>query len=327
MVPLSIIDLAPVPSGAGAREALQNSLDLARHAERWGYRRHWFAEHHGLPGLASAATAVAIGYVAAGTKTIRVGSGGIMLPNHSPLVIAEQFGTLESLYPGRIDLGLGRAPGTDPSIWSALRRDASSADRFPDDVVELQALLGPRRANQAVHAFPGSDTRVPLWILGSSLFGSQLAARLGLPYGFASHFAPASLLAALDSYRARFEPSAQLERPYVMVACNVVAAETDSEARRLFTSTQQMLVTALRGPGGLLPPPVDDIEALWTPAEKAQIESMLRCSLIGSPSTVRGQLAELLRATAADEVIVSTSVFDHVARLRSYELLADVARS
>ena len=327
MVPLSIIDLAPVPSGAGAREALHSSLDLARHAERWGYCRHWFAEHHGIPGLASAATAVTIGFVAAGTETIRVGSGGIMLPNHSPLVIAEQFGTLASLYPGRIDLGLGRAPGTDPSIWSALRRDASSADRFPDDVVELQALLGPPRPNGAVQAFPGSGTRVPLWILGSSLSGAQLAARLGLPYGFGSHFAPTSLVDALDSYRTRFQPSAQLERPYVMVGCNVVAAETDSEARRLFTSTQQMLVMAMRGPGGLMPPPVDDIEAFWTPAEKAQVESMLRCSFVGSPDTVRRQLAEFIRATAADEVIVSTSVFDHVARLRSYELLAEVARS
>lgn len=327
MVPLSIIDLAPVPAGSGAREALHNSLDLARHAERWGYRRHWFAEHHGMPGLASAATAVAIGFVAAGTQTIRVGSGGIMLPNHSPLVIAEQFGTLESLYPGRIDLGLGRAPGTDPSIWSALRREASSAERFPDDVVELQALLGPPRPNEAVQAVPGTNTRVPLWILGSSLFGSQLAARLGLSYGFASHFAPATLVEALEAYRARFQPSAQLARPYVMVACNVVAAETDTEARRLFTSQQQMLVSVLRGAGGLLPPPIDDIEALWTPLEKARVNSVLRYSFVGSASTVRHQLAEFMRATAADEVIVSSSVFDHVARLRSFETLADVARS
>ena len=326
MVPLSIIDLVPVSRGSSVGEALHNSLDLARHAERWGYRRHWLAEHHCMPGIASAATAVAIGYVAAGTKTIRVGSGGIMLPNHSPLVIAEQFGTLEALYPGRIDLGLGRAPGTAAPILSALRREASSADGFPDDVVEVQALLGPPRPNRAL-AFPGTGTRVPLWILGSSLFGAQLAARLGLPYGFASHFAPAFLIDALDSYRARFEPSAQLERPHVMVGCNVVAAETDSEARRLFTSTQQMLAAALRGAGGLMPPPVDDLESSWTPTERAQVESMLRCSFVGSPKTVRRQLAEFIRETAADEVIVSTPVFDHVARLRSYELLAEVARS
>ncbi|HVJ92986.1 MAG TPA: LLM class flavin-dependent oxidoreductase [Labilithrix sp.] len=327
MVAFSIVDLAPIVQGSTAGVALQNSLDLAQHAETWGYRRYWLAEHHCMPGIASSATAVAIGYIAAGTKTIRVGSGGIMLPNHSPLVIAEQFGTLESLYPGRIDLGLGRAPGMDPRMLRALRRDVSAADRFPEDVVELQALLGPPQPHQVLHAFPGSGTRVPLWILGSSVFGAALAAELGLPYGFASHFAPAALADALEVYRGRFKPSEQLDKPYSMVGCNVVVADTDAEARRLFTSLEQVLAGALRGPGGQMPPPVDDIESLWSPMERAQVQSMLRYSFVGSPETVRRGLVEFIRRTDADEIIVSTSVYDHIARLRSYELLGQVAET
>ncbi len=322
MVALSILDLAFITEGATPADALHHTLDLARHAEQWGYRRFWLAEHHNMLGIASAATSVVIGYVAAGTKTIRVGAGGIMLPNHSPLVIAEQFGTLESLYPRRIDLGLGRAPGTDQRTLHALRRDYAGADSFPQDVLELQALLGPAQPGQHVHAVPGTGTNVPLWILGSSLYGAQLAAALGLPYAFASHFAPDELYRALELYRANFRPSAQLEQPYAMVGANVIAADTDAEARRLFTSAQQAFTNLLRGARGRLAPPIDDIETYWTPLEKAQASRMLACAFVGSPATVRTGLAKFLRDTGADEVIVAAAVYEHAARLRSYELLA-----
>jgi len=322
MAALSILDLAFVTEGATPSDALHHSLDLARHAERWGYTRFWLAEHHNMIGIASAATSVAIGYVAGGTKTIRVGAGGIMLPNHSPLVIAEQFGTLESLYPKRIDLGLGRAPGTDQLTLQALRRDYSTADSFPQDVLELQALLGPLQPDQHVQAVPGTGTNVPLWILGSSLYGAQLAAALGLPYAFASHFAPDELYRAVELYRASFRPSAQLARPYVMVGANVIVADTDAEARRLFTSPQQAFTSMLRGARGKLQPPIDDIETFWTPREKAQASRMLTCAFIGSPDTVSAGFGKFIVDTGADEVIVAAAVFDHAARLRSYELLA-----
>jgi luciferase family oxidoreductase group 1 len=322
MVPLSILDLAPVPQGKTPADALRNTLDLAQHGERWGYQRFWLAEHHNMVGIASAATAVVIGYVAAGTSTIRVGAGGIMLPNHSPLVIAEQFGTLESLYPGRIDLGLGRAPGTDQRTLLALRRDPSAADTFPQDVLELQALLGPLQSGQVVQAVPGAGLNVPIWILGSSLFGVQLAAMLGLPYAFASHFAPAALHEALRVYRARFQPSRQLERPYAMVGVNVIAADTDAEARRLFSSVQQQFANRFRGARGQLPPAIDDIESYWSPAEREQASAMLACSFVGSDKTVARGLQGFLEQTGADEIMVAAAIYDHSARLRSYEILA-----
>jgi len=322
----SILDLAFVPDGATPADALRRSLELAQHAERWGYTRFWLAEHHNMTGVASAATSVCIGYIAGGTSTIRVGAGGIMLPNHSPLVIAEQFGTLETLYPKRIDLGLGRAPGTDQRTLRALRRDPMSAETFPQDVVELQALLGPRKPNQVVEAVPGTGLEVPLWILGSSLYGAQLAAALGLPYAFASHFAPADLGAALTTYRAGFRPSAQLAAPYAMVGVNVVVAPTDAEARRLFTSVQQGVTNLLRGARGRLQPPIDDIETYWSPAERAQASRMLACSIVGSPETVRSGIAQLVAETAADELIVAAGIFEQSARLRSYELLAEILR-
>ena len=320
--PLSILDLAPVVEDATPADALRNTLDLAQHAERWGYRRYWLAEHHNMTGIASAATAVVIGYVAAGTKTMRIGSGGIMLPNHSPLVIAEQFGTLASLYPGRIDLGLGRAPGTDQRTVRALRRDPMAAEEFPQDVLELQALLGPLQPGQIVQAVPGTDTNVPLWILGSSLFGAQLAALLGLPYAFASHFAPDELMPALEVYRARFKPSRQLDRPYAMVGVNVIAADGDDEAIRLFTSAQQRTTNMLRGTRGRLPPPIDDIDQYWSPLEKLHASRMLACSFVGAPATVRESLTRFVAETKADELMVNAAIYDHAARLRSYELLA-----
>jgi len=322
MIPVSILDLAPVVEGSNPAEALRRSLDLAQHAEEWGYTRFWLAEHHNMSGIASAATSVVIGYVAGGTKRIRVGAGGIMLPNHSPLVIAEQFGTLETLYPGRIDLGLGRAPGTDQRTWQAMRRDPSAAERFPQDVLELQVLLGPSQPGQAYHATPGTDTNVPLWILGSSLFGAHLAAMLGLPYAFASHFAPDALMQALEIYRARYQPSAQWPKPHAMVGCGVIIAETDDEARRLFTSVQQRIIGMVRGTRGLTQPPVDDIDALWSPMEKAHAERMLACSFFGSVETVRRRLQKFVADTQADELMVTCGVYDHAAKLRSYELLA-----
>ncbi|HEY0414917.1 MAG TPA: LLM class flavin-dependent oxidoreductase [Gaiellaceae bacterium] len=320
--PLSVLDLAPIVEGATAGDALRNSLDLARHVERLGYRRFWLAEHHNAVGIASAATAVVIAHVAAGTSTIRVGAGGIMLPNHAPIVIAEQFGTLESLHPGRIDLGVGRAPGTDQLTILALRRDASAADTFPQDVIELQRYLADPAPGQAVRATPGAGTKVPLWILGSSLYGAQLASMLGLPYAFASHFAPAALLPALAIYREKFEPSEQLAEPYAIVAVNAVVADGDEEARRLFTSAQQSFTNILRRRRGQLPPPIDEIEGYWTPLERERVSAMLSRSFVGSPETVRRGLEALVAETSADEIIVASAIHDHAKRLRSYELLS-----
>jgi luciferase family oxidoreductase group 1 len=324
--PLSVLDLAPIPEGATAADALRNTVDLARHAEEWGYRRYWLAEHHNAAGIASAATAVVIAHVAAATGTIRVGSGGIMLPNHSPLVIAEQFGTLAELHPGRIDLGLGRAPGTDRATIAALRRDLTAADTFPQDVLELQHYLEDPQDGQLVQAVPGAGTRVPLWILGSSLYGAQLAAALGLPYAFASHFAPEALLPALDAYRSSFRPSPALDAPHAMVGANVVVADDDAEARRLFTSAQQSFTNILRGRRGRLPPPVDDIDAYWTDAERERASAMLSRSYVGSPATVRAGLERFADETAADEIIVAAAVHDHEARLHSYHLLSEIVR-
>jgi luciferase family oxidoreductase group 1 len=324
-IPLSVLDLVPVNAGSTPADALRRSLDLARHAERLGYRRYWVAEHHNMPGIASAATSVVIGHLAGGTSTIRVGAGGIMLPNHAPMVIAEQFGTLEALYPGRIDLGLGRAPGSDGYAAQALRRDPMRANHFPQDVQELQAFLAPVQPGQPVQAVPGAGSEVPLWILGSSTFGAQLAALLGLPYGFASHFAPDDLLPALEIYRRTFKPSAQQAHPYVMAGLNVVAAETDEEARHLFTTIQQGFANIRRGRPGPYQPPVDDIEAYWSPSERAQASHMLRYAVVGSRDTVRAGLQEFVDLTAADELMVVSAVFDHEARVRSYEILAEVA--
>jgi luciferase family oxidoreductase group 1 len=325
--PLSILDLAPIVDGASVGEALRNSRDLAQHAEQWGYNRFWLAEHHNAVGIASAATAVVIAHVAAGTSTIRVGAGGIMLPNHPPLVIAEQFGTLEALHPGRIDLGLGRAPGTDQLTILALRRDPTSADTFPQDVVELQRYLAEAQPGQAVQATPGAGSRVPLWILGSSLFGAQLAAMLGLPYAFASHFAPQALLPALDVYRSTFQPSEQLQQPYAMVGANVIVADDDQAARRLFTSAQQSFTNILRGRRGRLPEPIDDIDSYWTPPERERVSAMLHHSFVGSPETVRAGLDGFVAETEADEIIVAAAIHDHAARLRSYELLGQLRLS
>ncbi len=325
MVPLSILDLAPIVEGATAADALRNSLDLARHAERLGYTRYWVAEHHNMKGIASAATSVVIGHLAGGTSKIRVGAGGIMLPNHSPLVIAEQFGTLEALYPGRIDLGLGRAPGTDQLTVRALRRDFASAEEFPQDVLELQALLGPVEEGQRIVAVPGADSRVPLWILGSSLYGAQLAAMLGLPYAFASHFAPNDLLPALSAYRGGFQPSAQQGKPYAMAGIHVYAADTDAGAKRLFTSAQQQLTNMVRNRRGKLQPPIDDIDSYWTPPEKAQASAMLKYALAGSRETIRRGLEDFVAATGVEELMVVSAIYDHAARTRSYEILAEVA--
>jgi luciferase family oxidoreductase group 1 len=325
--PLSVLDLAPIVEGSTPADALRNSLDLAQHVEQWGYKRFWLAEHHNAVGIASAATAVVIAHIAAGTRTIRVGAGGIMLPNHAPLVIAEQFGTLAELHPGRIDLGLGRAPGTDQLTVRALRRDAMSADTFPQDVLELQHFLADPKPGQAVRATPGAGSHVPLWILGSSLFGAQLAAMLGLPYAFASHFAPDALLPALDLYRSSFQPSEQLREPYAMVGANAIVADDDETARRLFTSLQQSFTNIQRGRRGRLPRPIDDIESYWTPPEKERASAMLRCSLVGSPRTVEAELEQLVGETQADELIVAAAIHDHDARLRSYELLGSLGRT
>jgi luciferase family oxidoreductase group 1 len=325
-LPVSVLDLVPITAGSDAGDALRRSADLARHAERLGYRRFWVAEHHNMPGIASAATAVVIAHLAAATATIRVGAGGIMLPNHAPMVIAEQFGTLEALHPGRIDLGLGRAPGTDGYAAQALRRDPMRASQFPQDVQELQAFLAPARPGQAVQAVPGAGADVPLWILGSSTFGAQLAAHLGLPYAFASHFAPDDLLEALRLYRATFRPSAQLAASHAMAGLNVVAAETDEEARHLFTTIQQGFANIRRGRPGPYQPPVDDIEAYWSPAERAQATHMLRHAVVGSPETVRAGLQDFADLTGADELMIVSAVFDHGARLRSYEIIAEAAR-
>jgi luciferase family oxidoreductase group 1 len=323
MIPFSVLDLSPIVEGALAADAFRNSLDLAQHAEHWGYHRYWFAEHHGMPGVASAATAVVIGHVAGGTTTMRVGAGGIMLPNHAPLVIAEQFGTLESIYPGRIDLGLGRAPGTDSRTAMALRRDPIAAgERFPDDVVELQSYFAPLRPGQAVRAVPGSGLRVPIWLLGSSLFSAQLAAELGLPFAFASHFAPDYLIDALAAYRQGFKPSPALPAPYAMVGVSAFAADSDDEAQRLFTSLQQQFVNLRRGTPGPLPPPVASMDGRWSPGEKAGVDRAFAYAAVGSRDTVRRRLRAIIEATQADELMLTAQIFDHDARLRSFEVVA-----
>ena len=325
MIPFSVLDLSPIVRGNTATDAFRNTLALAQQAEKHGYHRFWLAEHHNNPGVASAATSVVIGHVAGGTQTIRVGSGGVMLPNHSPLVIAEQFGTLAALYPGRIDLGLGRAPGTDQLPARALRRDAhSSADTFPQDVQELQHYFEPVEPGQRIRAVPGAGLRVPLWLLGSSLYGAQLAAMMGLPFAFASHFAPDMLLQALSIYRSTFRPSAQLQKPYAMVLANVLAADTDEAARYQFTSVQQSMTNLLRGTPGPMQPPIDDIEAYWSPAEKAGAQRMLRYAIAGSASTVETQLRRFLAETAADELMITTHIYDPVVARRSLEINARV---
>ena len=325
MVPFSVLDLSPIAQGGTVADALHRSRALAQQAERLGYRRYWLAEHHNLPGIASAATAVVIGHVAAGTTTIRVGSGGIMLPNHAPLVIAEQFGTLAALFPGRIDLGLGRAPGTDQLTARALRRgQPNSADTFPHDVMELQAYFRPAQPGQAVQAVPGAGLAVPIWLLGSSLFSAGLAAALGLPFAFASHFAPDHLDDALELYRGEFQPSDVLAQPYAVAAIAVFAADTDAEAARLFTSLQQSFVQLRRGTPGPLPPPVDRMDGLWTPAEQAGVGHAFREAVVGSRATVQRGLAAFLRRTRVDELMVTAAIFDPAARLRSFELVAQV---
>jgi luciferase family oxidoreductase group 1 len=332
MIPFSVLDLSPISQGSDAGRSLRNSLDLAQHAERWGFKRYWVAEHHSMPGIASAATAVVIGHIAAGTSTIRVGSGGIMLPNHAPLVIAEQFGTLEALFPGRIDLGLGRAPGSDQNTARALRRHLNSdPDAFPQDVIELANYFAPAQGattlpGQQVMAIPGVGLKVPLWILGSSLYGAQVAAALGLPFAFASHFAPALMMQAIEIYRARFRPSAQLQRPYVMLGFNVFAADTDAKGRLLATSMQQAFVSLRSGQPIQLPPPSADYAESLPPAARAMLADVLSSSAIGSPDTVRSSLNSFIERTQPDELMVTAMIFDHEARLHSYEIAADIAR-
>jgi luciferase family oxidoreductase group 1 len=322
VIPFSVLDLSPILAGSDARQSLHNSRDLAQHAEKWGYKRYWLAEHHNMPGIASSATAVAIGYVAEGTSTIRVGSGGIMLPNHAPLMIAEQFGTLESLYPGRIDLGLGRAPGTDQRTAQALRRYFNAADNFPQDVQELLAWFRPAIPNQAVRAVPGEGLDVPVWILGSSLFGAQVAAAFGLPFGFASHFAPDYLMEALKIYRAEFKPSESLQQSYALAGVSAFAADTDEEAQRLFSSAQQQFINLRRGTPTPLQPPIENMDEYWTPREKAQVQHAQRRAVVGSPDTVRRGLAAFIEETGVDEIMIASQIFDHQARLRSYEIIA-----
>ena len=324
-IPFSVLDLAPVPEGAGVSDSLRNTVELAGHVEALGFKRFWLAEHHGMRGIASSATAVLIGHVAGGTKSIRVGSGGVMLPNHSPLVVAEQFGTLEALYPGRIDLGLGRAPGTDQITMRALRRNLAAANEdFPRDVAELRAYFAPARPGQTVLAVPGEGLRVPLWLLGSSLYSARLAAEMGLPFGFASHFAPDYLLHALELYRENFRPSEELERPYALACLNVFAAETDEEARRLLTSLQQAFINLRRGRPGKLPPPVDTLEGFASELELAGVEHALRYTVAGSRETVRAGLEAFAELTRADELMLTSQIHDHAARLRSFELVASV---
>lgn len=324
----SILDLSPIPEGGTAAIALRNSRDLAQHAEKWGYSRYWVAEHHNMTGNASSATAVLIGYIAEGTKTIRIGSGGIMLPNHAPLVIAEQFGTLASLYPGRIELGLGRAPGTDQMTAHALRRDLQGSDhQFAQDVRELQHYFAPDQEGQRVRAIPGVGLELPIWILGSSLYGAQLAANYGLPYAFASHFAPDYLQEAIQTYRTHFRPSAQLNKPYAVFGVNVIAADTDEEAQYLFTTLQQHYTRARRNTRGQLPSPIADIDAFWEPHEKAGVMRSLACSVVGSPQTIRDGLQRLLKISGADEVLVAGQIYDHAARLRSFQIAGEVIRS
>lgn len=322
---ISVLDLVRVRQGSSIRAALDNARDLAAHAEDMGYTRYWVAEHHNMPGVGSAATSVVVGHIAAGTKRIRVGAGGVMLPNHAPLVIAEHYGTLEALFPGRIDLGLGRAPGTDQITLRALRRDPMSAESFPQDVQELQAFLGPVREGQRVQAVPGGGTNIPLWILGSSMFGAQLAAHMGLPYAFASHFAPQALLPALDAYRTHFQPSEQLAQPHAMIGVNIIAADTDKEAQRLATTQQMSVADIFRGARGLSKPPIDDIDSYWTPHERVQAQGFLARSIIGSAETVGEGIQALLAETGADELMIVSDVFDHEQRIKSYRLISEVA--
>ena len=327
MIPLSVLDLAPIREGNDVAQALHATRDLAQHAEGWGYTRFWLAEHHGIPGVASAATSVVIGYVAEGTSTIRVGAGGVMLPNHAPLIIAEQFGTLASLYPGRIDLGLGRAPGSDQRTARALRRPPEAGDTFPQDVIELMRWFAPVEPGQTVQAVPGAGIDVPIWILGSSLFGAQLAAALGLPFAFASHFAPAMMMEAIETYRAGFKPSERNSEPHVMLGFNIIAADTDEEARFLFTSVQQAFINLRSGRAGKLPRPVRDFDKRLNPVERSILESTLSASAVGSPETVRRGLEEFIARTGADELMITAQIHDHEARLRSYEIAAQVQKS
>jgi len=322
MIPFSILDLAPVTEGSDAGQAFRNTLDLAQLGEQLGYRRYWLAEHHNMPGIASAATAVLIGHVAGGTSTIRVGAGGIMLPNHAPLQVAEAFGTLASLYPGRIDLGLGRAPGTDQPTARALRRYFDGADAFPHDVLELLGYFEPATPGQPVRAVPGAGIEVPVWLLGSSLFSAKLSAQLGLPFAFASHFAPDAMDEALALYRRDFQPSARLQQPYAMLGLNVVAADSDAAARRLFTTQQQSFINLRRGRPGLIPPPIDDIESYWTPPEKLMVERALACAVVGGVDTVTDGIAAFVARHRPDELMVTANVFDHAARRHSFGIAA-----
>ncbi|MHA6688290.1 LLM class flavin-dependent oxidoreductase [Mesorhizobium sp. A556] len=326
MTTLSILELVRVTQDTDAGTALNNARDLASHAEEWGYKRVWVAEHHNMAGIASAATSIVIAHIAGGTRTIRVGAGGIMLPNHAPYIIAEQFGTLERLYPGRIDLGLGRAPGTDQIAVRAMRRSPAASEHFPQDVLELQAFLAPAGPDQRIIAVPAAGTNVPLWILGSSNFGAMLAAQLGLPYAFASHFAPDLLLPALELYRSRFKPSEQLDRPYAMAGINVIAADTDAEAKRLATTQQMSFADIFSGRRGLSRPPIDDIETYWSPNERVQALRMLERSVVGSVHTVRSELQAFIAETGVDEVMIVSDVYDHQARLHSVELIAEAMK-
>jgi luciferase family oxidoreductase group 1 len=324
MTILSVLDLALVNEGGTPREALQRSLDLAQHAETWGYRRFWLAEHHNHDVIASSATSVVIGHIAAGTNKIRVGSGGIMLPNHAPLVIAEQFGTLDALYPGRIDLGLGRAPGGNEATEQALRR-IGGRDTFPEDVVELQSLLGPASPDRKVRATPGTGSQVPLWILGSTLNGAQLAAHLGLPYAFAAHFRPDNLIPALAAYREGFTPSPYLQKPYAMVASHVIVADTDEEAQWLASSLQQLAIIPVRHISGFVSPPRTKVDEDWSPTEKEQVAGMLKRAIVGGRETARRGLKDLIAETGVDEVMAFSIIYDQSARLRSYEILSEIA--
>jgi luciferase family oxidoreductase group 1 len=327
MIRYSLLDLSPILEGSDAAGAFRNTLDLAQHAERWGYHRYWLAEHHNLPSIASAATGVVIGHVAGGTKSIRVGAGGIMLPNHAPLVVAEQFGTLESLYPGRIDLALGRAPGTDQATARALRRYFESADSFPEDLLELISYFQEPKPNQRVTAIPGAGLHVPIFLLGSSDFSARLAAELGLPFAFASHFAPDYLHTALQIYRSEFKPSEQLPEPYVIVGAGVYAAESDDEARRIFSSAQLQTLNLIRGHPTKLQPPNEELDQLWNEHERAAIEHRTKYAAVGSPETVQTKFQRILNETRANEIIVTAQIFDHGARLRSFEIAADILQS
>lgn len=328
-IPLSVLDLSPIIEGGTIKESFKNTLDLAQHVEKWGYNRFWLAEHHNMPGIASSATSVLIAHVAGGTSKIRVGSGGIMLPNHAPLVIAEQFGTLETLYTGRIDLGLGRAPGTDQNTVIALRRDARAGQDFPEDLAELRSFFAPLSESMyrgLVRAVPGEDLNIPIWLLGSSGFSAQLAGELGLPFAFASHFSPDNTLGALQVYRDHFKPSEVLDKPYAMVGVNVIAAETDEKAQWLATSFQQQFLNLVRGRPGQLQPPVESMDELWTECERHAVEQQPRSSIVGNPETVRGKLQAFLDATQADEFMINTHVYDHQERLKSYELISELVK-